>query len=66
MKHKVKVTQVLRIERSTVIEIEADSIEDAIEAIGLGEIDLPPAGNDASGVWVIELSTLESEDYLPA
>lgn len=62
MKHKVKVTQVLRVETSTVIEIEAENVDDAIEAISNGEVDLPSASDD---VWVVEHSSLLDEDYLP-
>jgi len=66
MKHKVKVTQVLRVEKSTVIEVEADSMEDAIEAISSGEIDLPSASDDVGNVWIVDHSSLENEEYLPA
>lgn len=66
MKHKVKVTQVLRVEKSTVIEVEADSMEDAIEAISSGEIDLPSASDDMGNVWIVDHSSLENEEYLPA
>lgn len=66
MKHKVKVTQVLRIEKSTVVEVEADSMEDAIEAISSGEVDLPSASNDVGNIWLVEHSSLENEEYLPA
>lgn len=66
MKYKVKVTQVLRVEKSTVIEVEADSMEDAIEAISSGEIDLPSASDDMGNVWTVDHSSLENEEYLPA
>lgn len=66
MKHKVKVTQVLRVEKSTVIEVEADSMEDAIEAISSGEIDLPSASDDIGNVWFVEHSSLENEEYVSA
>lgn len=63
MKQQVKVVQTLRVEKSTVIEVEADSIEDAIEAISSGEVDLPSASDDIGNVWVVENSTLENEAY---
>lgn len=66
MKHKVKVTQILRVEKSTVIAVEADSMEDAIEAISSGEVDLPSASDDTGNVWSVERSSLENEEYLPA
>lgn len=66
MKHKVKVTQVLRVEKSTVIEVEADSMEDAIESISSGEIDLPSASDDVGNVWIVDHSSLQNEEYLPA
>jgi len=66
MKHKVKVTQVLRVVKSTIMEIDADSMEDAIEAISSGEIDLPSASDDLGNVWVVDRSSLENEEYLPA
>lgn len=63
MKQQVKVVQTLRVEKSTVIEVEADSMEDAIEAIGTGEVDLPSSSDDLGNVWVVERSTLENEEY---
>lgn len=66
MKHKVKVTQVLRVVKSTIMEIDADSMEDAIEAISSGEIDLPSASDDMGNVWTVDHSSLENEEYLPA
>ncbi|WP_454798675.1 hypothetical protein [Novosphingobium lindaniclasticum] len=66
MKHKVKVTQVLRVVKSTIMEIDADSMEDAIEAISSGEIDLPSASDDVGNVWVVDRSSLENKEYLPA
>jgi hypothetical protein len=66
MKHRVKVTQVLRVEKSTIIEIEANSIENAIEAISLGEIDLPTASHDPDSVWIVESSSVQNEAYLPS
>lgn len=66
MKHKVKVTQVLRVEKSTVIDVEAETMEDAIEAVSSGEIDLPSATDDLGHVWTVEHSSLENEEYEPA
>lgn len=66
MKYNVKITQVLRVEKSTVIEVDADSMEDAIEAISSGDIDLPSASDDPGNVWVVEHSNLENEEYAPA
>lgn len=66
MKHRVKVVQVLRVAKSTIIEVDAESVTDAIEAIGLGEVDLPSASDDVGNVWVVEYETLENEEYFPA
>jgi len=66
MKHKVKVTQVFRVKKSTVIEVEADSMEDAIEAVSSGEVDLPSASDDVDNVWLVEHTRLDDEEYFPA
>lgn len=66
MKQRVKVTQVLRVEKSTVVEIEAETMEDAIEAVSSGEIDLPSASDDVGNLWTVEGSSLENEEYEPA
>ncbi|MGD9713231.1 MAG: hypothetical protein AB7V46_14330 [Thermomicrobiales bacterium] len=66
MKQRVKIVQVFRVEKSTVVEIDADNIEDAIEAISSGEVDLPSATNDIGSIWIVENSTLENEDCFPA
>jgi len=66
MDYKVKVTQVLRVETSTVLVVEADSLDDAIAAIASGAIDLPAASDDFDTVWVVDRSSLENEDYSSA
>lgn len=66
MKHKVKMIQVLRVETSTIIEVEAETVEDAIEAIQTGEIDLPSASDDLRHCWTVDRSSLENEEYEPA
>jgi len=65
MKHRVKVLQVLRIETSTIVDVDAASVEDAIEAISSGEVDLPSAASVAAGVWSVESARVENEEYLP-
>lgn len=49
MRHKVKVAQVLRVEKPTVIAVEAD---------------LPSASDDTGKVWLVERNSLENEEYL--
>ncbi|MDF0491478.1 hypothetical protein PX699_16875 [Sphingobium sp. H39-3-25] len=66
MKHRIKVVQVLRVEKSTIVEVDADSVTDAIEAIGLGKVDLPSASDDIGNVWAVECESLENEEYFPA
>jgi hypothetical protein len=66
MEHKVKVTQVLRVTKTTILDVEADSLIDAIEAVSNGEVDLPSASDGVGNVWVIEQSSLENEVYDPA
>ena len=63
MKHRIKVVQVLRVEKSTVVEVDAGSIAEAIEAISSGEIDLPSASDDPGNVWLLEHSSLMNEEY---
>lgn len=63
MKYQVKVTQLFRVEKSTTIEVEANSIEDAIEAVSNGEVDLPSASDDPGSIWTVERVTLENEEY---
>lgn len=58
--------QVLRVEKSTVVEIDADSVEDANEAISSGEVGLPSASDDVGNVWAVERESLENEEYFPA
>lgn len=55
-KHEIWVTQVLRVERHTVVEVEADSADDAIEAVSNGDGDLPDDSR-----WEIDREELESE-----
>ena len=66
MKQRIKVVQVLRLEKSMIIEIDADSVEDAIEAISSGEVDLPSASDDVGNHWAVERDSLENEEYFPA
>lgn len=65
MKQRVKIVQVFRVEKSTVVEVDADNIGDAIEAISSSEVDVPSASNDIASIWTVENSTLENEDYFP-
>ncbi len=65
MMQRVKVVQALRVEKFTVVEVDADSVEDAIEAINSGEVDLPSASDDVGNVWAVEHESLESEEYFP-
>ncbi|SEK02170.1 hypothetical protein SAMN05518849_12829 [Sphingobium sp. AP50] len=66
MKHAIKVTQVLRVEKWTIITVEADTLAAAIEAVHTGEIDLPSAADDLGNVWCMESCSLEHEDYRSA
>lgn len=66
MLHHIKITQVFRVEKSTVIAVEAASLTDAIEAISSGEVDLPSASDDVGNVWIVERYSLEDEDYRTA
>lgn len=43
----VRVTQVFRVERTTVIAVEADDMDSAVENISSGAVDLPEFGSDA-------------------
>lgn len=61
MKCFIKVVQVYRVERETIIEVEAASPHDAAEMIGIGEVGLP-AFDDP--VWT-ESRTLENETCFP-
>jgi hypothetical protein len=55
--HKVRITQVSRVERSIVVDVEADSIEEAIEM--QQESDAPPLDDPR---WTIDSSDLKNEE----
>lgn len=59
--HKVKITQVSRVERSIIVDVEADSIEDAV---------IIQADDDAPGAddprWITQSNSLENEEVIPA
>jgi hypothetical protein len=60
------VVQALPVEKVTVVEVYAESVENAIEAISSGAVDLTSASDDVGNVWAVEHESLESEDYLHA
>ncbi|MBN8818723.1 MAG: hypothetical protein J0I80_08390 [Sphingomonas sp.] len=66
MKHKIMVTQHLKVETWTLVEVEGATLTDAIEALDNGEVDLPSAVDDIDNVWIVERCSLEHEDYSPA
>lgn len=57
----VKVTQTFRVTKTAVFNVEAASIEDAIEAVQNGEVDLPSA-DESHGVWLTESTDLQNEE----
>lgn len=65
MQHMIKVTQVLRVEKSTLISVEADSAPAAIAMLACGEIDIPFADDDVGNSWRMERCSLEHEEYWP-
>lgn len=62
MTHMIKVVQVYRLERETIIEVDASTAYDAAELVGIGEVALPSYDDPA---WS-EARTLESENCVPA
>jgi hypothetical protein len=56
---KVKITQVLRTQKSITLVLEANSREDIMDALDAGEYDLPSAEDPA---WVTEQSRVEHEE----
>lgn len=63
MRHRIMVTQILRVEKQIVLEVDAPSVADAIEAIDSGEVDIPSAADDIANLWTVARSSLEHEDY---
>ena len=59
--HSVRITQTTRVERSIVIEVEADTIEDAIEKQGKADA---PALSDPR--WTTDRDELQNEDVMAA
>lgn len=57
MIHHIKVTQVLRVERETTMEVDAESHEAAIELIAYGEVDLP------TDAWTVSGEAVQNEEY---
>jgi hypothetical protein len=57
----VKITQVLRIQKSTVVTVEAQDEADLAAMIEEGSLDVPCADDDTFAVWSIEHSSLENE-----
>lgn len=59
--HKVRITQVTRVERSILVDVEADTIEDAVEK---------QEGADAPSLtdprWTVDRDDLENEEVTPA
>ncbi len=62
MKHDIRVTQVYKVYRSTVVQIEAASLEVAIDLVQSGEAALPAF---ADAQWKSEWS-LQNEEAEPA
>ena len=60
-KHKIRITQVTRVERSITIDVEADTIEDAVE---LQQGSDSPATGDPR--WTVDREDLENEEVAPA
>lgn len=59
---RVKVKQVERIEREIYLAVEADSIEDAVEAVQCGEVDVPSRGAG----WTETYFSIENEEVVAA
>lgn len=57
--HRIKITQVTRVERSIVIDVEADTLEDALEQ----EADVPNVDDPR---WTVERDSLENEEVTAA
>lgn len=57
----VKITQVLRVQKSTIVCVEAEDETDFDPMIDEGSIDVPCADDDTFDVWTIDHSSLEHE-----
>ena len=59
--HKLRIVQVGRVEREIVIEVEAESVEDAVEK--QQESDAPPLDDPR---WKLTVNELMNEEVTPA
>ena len=60
-KHKVRITQVSRVERSITVEVEAETMEEAVEK---QDGDAAPPLSDPR--WTVESDDLQNETVEPA
>lgn len=58
MKHRLKITQVVRVTREIIIEHEAEDLEDAIEAFATGEEEAPAYSDPR---WVEYMDLLDEK-----
>jgi hypothetical protein len=61
----VKITQVLRVQKSTIICVEAEDEADLAAMIDEGSIDVPCADDDTFDVWTTDHASLENETQEP-
>ncbi len=57
----VKITQVLRVQKSIIIRVDAEDQSDVLDMIEEGSLDVPSADNDTFDTWAIESSGVEFE-----
>ena len=70
MKFKLKITQVYRVEREIVVDVEADDLESAIESVASGAVDTPdfkdPRWKDGWDLRNEDVAPAEPEETEPA
>lgn len=66
MIHEVRITQVFRVEKDIILEVEAPTMAHALELANNHDIEIPSADDDLDQRWSKGDWTLEQEEVEPA
>lgn len=64
MKYPIQVTQVFRVQKSLVLEVEAPNEDEAVRIVDEREIDIPTADDDKDNLWSTDYWFLQNEEVI--
>lgn len=64
MKYPIQITQVFRVQKSLVLEVEAPNEDEAVRIVDEREIDIPTADDDKDNLWSTDYWFLQNEEVI--